>query len=437
MINNVMKRQAVVVIHGIGEQKPMSTLREFVTSLSNHDMSAKPIRVYNIPDNISKSYELRQLSMYLGDDLRTDFFEYYWAYNLRGTKLLNIYAWIVQIMWRKPSNIPQRIRWIFYLLWLIACVYIAFIVSGLLVRWLDVDFFKGPLVVLIINAVVNVIAFVITFFLGDAARYTHPSPDNIEERSKIRKGGIDLLEKLHNSGQYSRIIVVGHSLGSMIGYDILKHYWAQIYKNVRTTAYNDGQILNLFNEKSKAGFTINESNRADYFNLQTQLLKEIQSRGLNWKISDFITLGSPLAYGQLLLAESKIEFEERVKQRELPSNPPAREDNGGISYFQAFETSRKSKQRKTSLEIIHHAGHFAFTHWHNLYYRSDFAGGDLAEVYGRGIRDIELPTESFVSKIPFAMHTRYWYSKSESNSVRDSKDTLKKIIIDQALSERS
>lgn len=62
-------------------------------------------------------------------------------------------------------------------------------------------------------------------YLGDAARYLSPSPRNISLRQQVRANGIKLLRHLHASGRYDRIVVVGHSLGSVIGYDILKHYW--------------------------------------------------------------------------------------------------------------------------------------------------------------------------------------------------------------------
>src|SRR5437764_393830 len=61
----------------------------------------------------------------------------------------------------------------------------------------------------------------LTHYAGDAARYLHVAPPNIQGRRQIREAGIDLLEKLHQSGEYDRIILVGHSLGSVIGFDIL------------------------------------------------------------------------------------------------------------------------------------------------------------------------------------------------------------------------
>ena len=37
-----------------------------------------------------------------------------------------------------------------------------------------------------------------------------------------------ILQKLHERG-YERIVIVGHSLGSVIGYDVLTHAWAQYH----------------------------------------------------------------------------------------------------------------------------------------------------------------------------------------------------------------
>jgi len=45
-----IKRQAVLVIHGIGEQKPMETLRSFVSAVLPGE------GVFSKPDTISLSY---------------------------------------------------------------------------------------------------------------------------------------------------------------------------------------------------------------------------------------------------------------------------------------------------------------------------------------------------------------------------------------------
>jgi alpha-beta hydrolase superfamily lysophospholipase len=70
---------------------------------------------------------------------------------------------------------------------------------------------------------------------GDAAHYLDTIPENIVIRHEIRRDGIELLRKLHMVGRdpsddntefidkpYDRVVVIGHSLGSAIAYDVLK-----------------------------------------------------------------------------------------------------------------------------------------------------------------------------------------------------------------------
>ncbi len=64
-------------------------------------------------------------------------------------------------------------------------------------------------------------------YAGDAARYLEPRPENIARRQAIREAGAQLLDALHDKGRYSRIIVYGHSLGSVIAYYMLSHAWTQ------------------------------------------------------------------------------------------------------------------------------------------------------------------------------------------------------------------
>ena len=49
-------------------------------------------------------------------------------------------------------------------------------------------------------------------YLGDAGRYFRGSPANVAVRRTIRKEAVDMLDRLHASGLYDRIIVVAHSL---------------------------------------------------------------------------------------------------------------------------------------------------------------------------------------------------------------------------------
>ena len=52
-------------------------------------------------------------------------------------------------------------------------------------------------------------------YAGRVARYTRATPDNISARKDIRERGFALLDELHGK-DYERMIVVGHTLGSIL-----------------------------------------------------------------------------------------------------------------------------------------------------------------------------------------------------------------------------
>ena len=75
---------------------------------------------------------------------------------------------------------------------------------------------------LLLGAVVH--RFVVPYF-GRVVRYTQATPDNIAARKNVRERGLKLLAELHQ-GEYERIIIVGHSLGSIVAYDLISYFWA-------------------------------------------------------------------------------------------------------------------------------------------------------------------------------------------------------------------
>ena len=67
-------RQAVVVIHGIGNQRPMDTLRPFVDAVLNVDPARdQDPKYYSDPENLSGTFELRRLQS-RDSRPRTDYF---------------------------------------------------------------------------------------------------------------------------------------------------------------------------------------------------------------------------------------------------------------------------------------------------------------------------------------------------------------------------
>jgi hypothetical protein len=107
------KKRAVVIVHGIGDQMPMQTLRGFVdavwttdTHLTDHGIR----RSWTKPDTMSGSFELRRITT--SEDktrTRTDFYEFYWAHLMRGTRASDVLWWIKRLFWRSLSSVPEAL----------------------------------------------------------------------------------------------------------------------------------------------------------------------------------------------------------------------------------------------------------------------------------------------------------------------------------------
>ena len=113
-------KQAVLLIHGVGFQRPMRTLRGFVEAVWTTDSSLRrphvPAQVWSKPDTIADSFELRRLTTAQNTHgVRTDFFEFYWAHLLEGTTLQQVFLWLRSLLWRNPLRIPRPL--LFAWLW--------------------------------------------------------------------------------------------------------------------------------------------------------------------------------------------------------------------------------------------------------------------------------------------------------------------------------
>lgn len=203
-----IERQAVVVIHGIGEQRPMDTLREFVTgikqTLEANDELEKASTVRSKPDSIGDIYETVRLSMdSTANRPITDFYEFYWAHNMRGTQFKYMGPWIVKLVGTKLSDVPDHLKKVWRTVWGLILVLPILFLAGFLV-W---QYFVQPLIpALILSGMGVCFLFIFGFFkgkfldiAGDAGRYFTPTPDNIMERSNIRRQGIAFLQKLHTT----------------------------------------------------------------------------------------------------------------------------------------------------------------------------------------------------------------------------------------------
>ncbi|WP_116875379.1 hypothetical protein [Terrimonas sp.] len=410
-------RIAVVVVHGMGNQFPMDTLRGFVEALQKPNAT-----LYSSPNRITDDLELRRLSF---REEKMDYFEYYWAHEMEEPKLGETLLWSLKLLFvKKRSASFKKHIYKVYLLLLSIILLVAAIAGG--VFWLFKDEIQGLLAVSVYGfSVAVLIRFVWSLLsgsiigsvqssIGDVVKYTIPSPGNIAVRDKIRKKGIELLKKLHEAKKedgktksYHKIIVVGHSLGSIVAYDILNSLFAEYH-----TAFEN--IPGYFKQEELDKLLLASSNpdhtSYNYQNIQNAVFNEYQSLGCKWRIHQFITLGSPLTHAPMLLNKKLDDFARKKQQREFPSSPPQPDDKDKHFVFKKNYKSSKGKPR--TVKILHHAALFGITQWTNIYYKNDWIGGALSPEFGKGIKDVELMANNrWTRLIPMATHTKYWDKK--------------------------
>ena len=479
--------QAVILIHGIGEQIPMETLDGFVEAVWTKDHALKNDRPRHLPpgtkpnpdnlswakpDNVSRSFELRRVTTESSKAWRnTDFFEFYWAHMISGTTLGQVRHWFLRLMMRNPfKNVPKSVLMAWAALWLVPVgflVYYLFTIFGPVTaeaepsRWTK----YAGLGTLITGAAAAFLSKVLVSKIGDVTRYVDPYPANIATRQKIREQGIKLLESLHDAQDdngeyvYDRIVIVGHSLGTIIGYDILTHAFGRMNGDFQEFQ-SDGKPAEIGPQTARAvleemvetAIAANTDLDIDAFQAQqAKALTELQGQGHVWRVSDFITLGSPLTHAEFLLAKDKADLQTKKEKRLYPSCPPVLEyDNKFKGFSFTYGNTGLTEKYKSKLKAEgilvkdmdpyfddraaprqpHHAALFGYTRWSNLYSPvqnilwGDQISGPLKAAFGlqakpsqtlSGIRDIAVMPERDAdghpvkgTKPPFMAHVKYW-----------------------------
>jgi hypothetical protein len=325
-------------------------------------------------------YELRRLSTYVDDPdnpyekeilaqasaavprypAETVFYEFYWAFHYRDTKPILVLRWVLSTLWsllrtRRVLKLRRRLISV-----IAACVgaLLVFVLAIFLValgiaqlKQSNSGLFWGTLWIalgVIVPRVMPAFRPVFVGWVGDAARYFGRSPDNPMERQEIRKAGIELLTRLHGQtnektgrNEYDDIVIVGHSLGSVIAYDIITNYWIAVNRNIRfpITDPEICEMQRIVGDGDPAPDGAWEVGKCgeEFRNQQQQLVAELKKSTLVvkvgdseevkvrdvWRVRHLITLGSPLTYSRFLLAKDAHELYQRQALRELPTCPPS------------------------------------------------------------------------------------------------------------------
>lgn len=516
-----VRKQAVVVVHGMGEQRPMATLRDLVTSLAGVQ------NVYIVPDPSTGSAELARIRVPRNDDAgrpATDFYEFYYADLLGGGTFAQLRGWILGLMIRWPHQVPREVVWIWLFLWVatiatlwwlgpllagdplghikemfanigagsgptlwqrallaIACLLLSVRLSSM--AWIhnsnpktkpnplrtlppQLSYLMAVLVPAALFAAgyfalpwksfawpdnspwcsssawlpcawefastlagqtwFKIMAAAAVWYLltgfgvayfGDVARYVGVSPDSIDGRRAIRERGLKLLEELHKrpayangedtkKPEYERILIVAHSLGSIVAFDLMRIFWAE--RNMCNLGKIPASAHAATNEMAalpnyKTPYSTAQVNALA--GLQDKVALSIRDDAANWRITDFITMGSPLARADFLMSRDWPRFEANITERRFPTCPPVL-DQGGFTYF----------SQKAGGQIPHHAAMFTATRWlaifdpvRGLIFGGDFIGGPVRKLFGEGISQlaVKITRKSLFFPNVFT-HTNYW-----------------------------
>lgn len=427
--------QAVVIVHGMGEQRPMDTLREFVEAVWSHDparapfyahvadpadpLGAKINQSWITPDSRTNSHELRRITTpYDIDGRRTDFYELYWADITQGTTRGRLAAWVTNLLWRKPADIPRDARGL-YVVTLLAVI--AVLAAALVLAtsaWQGCISWTTGIVVTILASLViwAVDRFGLPYF-GDVAAYVRAEAATVEKRALVRDRGLTLLKRLMMDDAYDRIVLVSHSLGSIIAYDLLQILWAD-FRPRKLEAARDKARLKAIRAIDSATLKSDGSVwpdrlddlfgfRRDQWELYRQLRVRDADHPLPWKISDFVTLGSPLTHSEFLVSYNLAEFRRGIAERLFSACPPVAEGAAGtVLYEEGHSPSGKR------LRAVHHGAVFAATRWTNVFdtgngwLTGDPISGPMTENFGPGVENIQVELRGSLGRI--FTHTLYW-----------------------------
>ncbi|MET3842207.1 hypothetical protein [Bradyrhizobium sp. OAE829] len=296
-------------------------------------------------------------------------------------------------------------------------------------------------------------------YLGDAARYFRNSPGNVAVRRAIRKEAVDAIARLHTSGRYDRVVVVAHSLGTVVAYDMLRAYFSQVCaelppveelgpdfdvidsatwqpedakasiadkKALRAMARDT--IASIATAAARHATQDQEPKTSQSTTSQSKTSRSKTSQPKTWLVTDFVTLGSALTHAYFLMCQEqkddatcearngdptgqpepdaglKSDFARRVGEREFPTCPPKRLDRDGLLTFTNPKTHRKQ---------IHNGALFGLTRWSNIYFPrrqlfwGDAIGGALSPIFGYHIVDLAVSTRK-AGGDDFFTHTAYW-----------------------------
>ncbi|MEM6107110.1 hypothetical protein AAHS21_12700 [Mycobacterium sp. 050272] len=433
MSTDTAVRTAVVFVHGLRERRPMDIFDDFAkTVLPPGDEGWE---YYPDPIEITASYEARR---YVAPSIGVELFEYDWSFLMTSARYAGCMAALARVFLRRPRHVADQLFGIWRLVWLAVLVPLTvlvglFVVGGYFLHtgvagWI-IGLATSVVVVTVALALLRIApraltrSFLTSGFVN-VARYFAPVPQSHAARRVIRRGLVDLLYTLHQ-GRYARIVVVGHGIGGHIAYDALTTLWDETHQLRAAPAESSGGLGSLDGVEAAADRLTADADSPgaldDFQAMQFALWQDLRAQGNPWRITDFITVGTPMALADLFVARPPILgglspsdgrrrelFDKLIRRGVVASCPPRSAalpvdavGNGPASYGAAGVLGALSP--------------FAVTRWTNIWFpvrrgsiRGDWFGGALRPLFGPGIREIAVSGNRPERLRPGAAHTQYF-----------------------------
>lgn len=476
-----------MVVHGQGLQRPMQNVRELASVLWTLDAGAPgaeeiPRKSWTVPDERTGLFDLQRITTPAVDERKTDFYELYYSDLLDDTPFRKLQRWLTRLLTIEADDVTAEMRWPWQAFWILTML-LVFVAVGFVVQLpnvLNADLIAplvapiaiipwalivvallltlvprflpklkwfpralGLLIVFLVGLAIGIfywatpgvrfgaiLAYLIYFssstflpLFGDAASYLSAQKETVRSRQAVRERGLQLLLALHNDPAIERVIIIAHSLGSVVAYDLLHFLWHAV--GASSTNEPDEKVYEQFVKVSD--FIETHRSKVEW---SPELITEYRERQWNvfdalrqqqaktdeagnvvqpagWKISDFVSLGSPLASAQFLVASGAVDFKRMKDERIITTCPP--ED--GI-FYSTHEGKRS----------VQHASVFSVVRWTNIYDQFHpifFLLGDVIsgrvgglDRFGQGVDDHQVVIRKRGWFSRFVTHNDYWHDTS-------------------------
>ena len=260
---------AILFVHGIGEPSPLITLLALVEGLLATELKCGDSRIRRVPVPFQPIDQRYMLVVTTGEGARFDFYEHYWAPHTTGQQLSVLLCWLLRLALQPAGELAPAGRAGVALLrvWFLSLIASVVLLVGQPLYPLS---WSPSILAAVVWTGLSITALqLLVPLLGDAACYLLAKPSTVTSARRIESDFQKTLIRLQAMARYQKIVIIGHSLGSVIAY----HGLCELFQRANCGA------------------------------------------DLPWcsKIQTLVTIGSPLAHAPLILASTKLSWRRRLQ----------------------------------------------------------------------------------------------------------------------------